>query len=349
MKIGNKIVGLKNPCVVVAEISANHKGDLYRMLKLIRIAKKSGADLIKIQSYTPKSITINSKRKDFKISNPDSPWKNKTLWDIYKDGQTPKEWHKKIFEYSKKIGINVFSSPFDESAVDLLEKLKCPAYKIASAEINHIPLLEKIARTGKPVIISVGLAQEKEIKDAIKIFKKFGNNKIIVLQCVSAYPAPLNEQNVRKILSIKKKFGVEVGLSDHSTNSLSSIVAVSLGACMIEKHFNLSDKKKTLDSFFSTDEKSFKKMVEEIRLTESILGDGKIKISKSSLKNIKSKRSIYISNKIKKGEKITKNNIKVIRPSYGLHPKYYNFLLGKRVNKNLFAGDRFLLKYISKK
>lgn len=348
IKIGNKILGKKYPCLVIAEISANHDGDFNRMKRLIKSAKKAGADLIKIQSYTADSLTLNSKKKDFIINN-SSPWKkNQYFWNLYKKAETPIGWHGKIFNYAKKEGIGIFSSPFDVSAVDMLEKLKCPAYKIASAEINHIPLIERIAKTKKPIIFSIGLANLEEIKTAIKIIKKYKNNKIIILQCVSSYPAPLNEQNIKAIPLIEKKFKVLAGLSDHTTNSISSLAAVALGASVIEKHFNLSDKRKTVDSFFSTNEKKFKILVEEIRSVEKVLGYSKIQISKSSMKNIHSKRSIYISSKIKKGEKINKENIKVVRPSFGLNPKFYNYVLGKKVNKNLFYGDRLSLSHIKK-
>ncbi len=348
IKIGKKIIGPNHPCTIVAEISANHNGSFNRMKHLIRAAKKAGADLIKIQSYTPDSLTLNSKKKDFLINNPSSPWKNQYLWNLYQKSHTPINWYEKIFKYAKKVGIDIFSSPFDIAAVDILEKLKCPAYKIASPEINHIPLIERVAKTKKPIIFSIGLANIDEIKTALKIIKKHKNNKIIILQCVVSYPAPLEEQNIKAIPLIKSKFKVLSGLSDHTTDSISALTAVALGASVIEKHFNLSDKKKTVDSFFSTDENKFKKMVQEIRSVEKVLGVNKIAVSKSSIKNIQSRRSIYVASTIKKGQKINKQNIKVVRPAYGLHPKFYKQVLGKKVVKNLYHGDRLSLSHIKK-
>lgn len=347
-KIGRKKVGDNSPTLIVAELSGNHNGDFNRMRDLIIKAKESGADMIKLQTYTADTITLNSNKKDFRI-NKKTPWKkNKNLWSLYNKASTPWEWHKKIFNLGKKLKIDIFSSPFDEKAVDLLEKLNCPAYKIASAEINHIPLIEKIAKTRKPVILSIGLASLADIKFALKILKKNKNKKIIVLQCVSCYPSPLNEQNLKILPIIKKKFRVTVGLSDHTLGNTAALASVALGASVIEKHFNLDDNKKTVDSFFSIKSTNFKKMVKEIRNVEALIGSGKFGISKSSKKNLNSMRSIYISKKINKGEKISKDNIKVVRPAFGLHPKYYKKILGKKVNKTLYFGDKLKLNYISR-
>lgn len=347
IKIGNKIISKNSKCLVIAEMSGNHAGSLSRLKKLIIKAKNSGADLIKLQTYTADGITINSKKNDFKI-NKKTPWKkNKNLWDLYKNAQTPYSWLKDIFLFCKKNKITVFSSPFDEYAVDFLEKLKCPAYKIASPEINHIPLIERIAKTKKPVILSIGLAETPEIKTAINILKKKGSSKIIILQCVSAYPAPSKEQNLKLIPKIQKKFKVYSGLSDHSLDNTSAIAAVTLGAKVIEKHFNLSDNKETVDSFFSANEKNFFNLVKSIRDTEAALGNGNFGISKSSKKNLNSRRSIYISKDVKKDEIISKKNIKVVRPSFGLHPKYFKRVLGKKFKKSLNKGDRLMLNHIT--
>ena len=346
IKIGKKLVGNNHPCRVVAELSGNHDGNFNRMKKLMLSAKKSGADYLKIQTYTPDKITLKSNKKDFLITN-NSPWKSKkNLWNLYNKAYTPWSWHKKIFDYAKKIKIDLFSSPFDESAVDMLEKLKCPAYKIASAEINHIPLIEKIAKTKKPVILSIGLANIEDIRLALKTLKKNKCNNIIILQCVSAYPSPLEEQNIKSIPKIKNDFKVLSGLSDHTIGYTSALASVALGGNIVEKHFNLSDQKKTVDSFFSSNKEEFIDMIKEIRKIEAVLGHGKILISKSSKKNINSKRSIYISKKINKGCKITSKNIRVVRPSLSLHPKYYNQILGKKVRRNFDCGDRITLKDI---
>ena len=270
-------------------------------------------------------------------------------WKLYNKPHTPWHWHSRIFKFCKKINLQVFSSPFDEKAVDLLESLNCPAYKVASAEINHVPLLEKLALTRTTIILSIGLANLKEIKLAVNTLRKNGNNKILILQCVASYPSPLEEQNLIKIQEIKKKFKCLSGLSDHTVDNLAPIISVSLGASIIEKHFNLDDQIKTVDSFFSLSAKKFSKMVNDIRKVEKTIGNPNFELSKSSKKNLNSKRSIYISKDIKKGEILSKENIKVIRPSFGLHPKYYKFLIGKKVNKNLKLGDRFKLDYIKLK
>jgi len=347
-KIGKVLIGQNQRCAIVAELSGNHGGNLNRIKMLIIQAKKSGADLIKLQSYTPDTITLNSNKKDFQIIK-NTPWKkNKNLWDLYNKAQTPWSWHKEIFKLGKKINIDIFSSPFDETAVDMLEKLNCPAYKIASAEITHIPLIEKIAKTKKPVVLSIGLADLSDVNLAIKTLRKNGCKHICVLQCVSSYPSPLEEQNLSLIPLIKKKFGVTSGLSDHTTGTTTALTSVALGASVVEKHFNLSDKKKTVDSFFSLNNLRFKIMVKEIRNVEAVIGRSTFAISKSSKKNLNSRRSIYISKKIQKGEKITLKNIRVVRPSFGLHPKYFKKVLGKKINRSLVLGDRLKLKFISK-
>ena len=348
-KIGKTTVGENSPNFIVAELSGNHNGKFQRIKKMIYEAKKAGANAVKLQTYTPDTITLKSNKKDFKIIK-NTPWRKKgNLWNLYNSAYTPWHWHKKIFILARKLNLEIFSSPFDESAVDLLESLNCSAYKIASAEINHVPLLIKVAKTKKPIILSIGLADLKNIKFALKILRNNGCSKIAILQCVSAYPAPLNEQNLKTIKNIKDKFKVVSGLSDHSIGIGSAIASLVLGGSIIEKHFNLDGKMKTVDSFFSLDVKNFRKMVKEIRSTESALGKVSYDITTSSKKNLNSKRSIYVSKKINKGDKISQYNVKVVRPSFGLHPKFYNKILGKKVSKTLSEGSRFKLNYISNK
>jgi len=348
-KIGQTTIGENTPCFVVAELSGNHNGDFNRVKKMILKAKKAGANAIKLQTYTADTITLNSNKSDFKIIK-NTPWKNHgNLWNLYNSAFTPWKWHKKIFKLARKLKIEIFSSPFSESAVELLENLNCSAYKIASAEINHIPLLEKVAKTKKPVILSIGLANLSDIKIAISTLKKNGCRKIAILQCVSSYPSPIKEQNLIKIKDIKKKFNVVSGLSDHTIGTTSALASVALGGSIVEKHFNLDDTKKTVDSFFSLREKDFKIMVRKIRDVELAIGKVNYNISKSSRKNLNSRRSIYVSKQINKGEIISKDNIRVIRPGFGLHPKFYKKILGKKVNKKLTIGTRFKLNYISKK
>ena len=347
-KIGKIIIGDDNKCLIIAEISANHNNNFDTIKRLINSAKESGADIIKIQTYTADTLTIKSDKKDFQIKKR-NPWsKNKNLWNLYKKAETSEKLTTKIFKYSRSIGMEIFSSPFDIGAVDFLEKINCPAYKIASPEINHIPLIERVARTQKPIILSLGLASIGDIDLALKTIKKTGNNKIVLLQCVSSYPAPIIEQNIKSINEIQKKYKTICGLSDHTKGFIASTAAVAIGAKVIEKHFNLTNNK-SVDSFFSTTEKEFKIMTDNIRLTEASLGNGKIEISKSSKDNFNSRRSIYVSKNIKKGETINEYNIKIVRPNHGLHPKFYKHVLNKKSNTNLKIGDRFKLKYVKKK
>jgi N-acetylneuraminate synthase/pseudaminic acid synthase len=345
-KIGKYNLSNRHPSFIVAELSGNHGGSLNRAIKLIKYAKKAGANAVKLQTYKADTITFKSKNKDFKI-NPNSPWsKFNNYWDLYNYAHTPWSWHKKLFKFAKDINIEIFSSPFDETAVDLLENLKCPAYKIASSEINHIPLLEKVARTKKPVILSIGLANLKDIHLAIRTLKKNGCKKIAILKCVSSYPSPLSEQNLKVIPDIKKRFKVLSGLSDHTIGNTCALASVVIGGSIVEKHFNLKSKSKTVDSFFSSDVKKFKEMVDDIRLAEQAIGKVDYNISKSSKKNLNGRRSIYVVKPIKKGEKFTIKNIKVIRPGFGLHPTFFKKILGKISKKNLKEGTRFKKNFI---
>ena len=347
IKIGKKIIGKNSRCLIVAEISANHNSKLSKAIKLIRLAAKAGVDAVKIQTYKPETITLNSFKKDFLIKK-NSPWSSKkNFWNLYKKGHTPWEWHKKLFKEAKKNNIEIFSSPFDESAVDLLEKLGCKAYKIASPEITHIPLITKVAKTGKPIIISTGLSKLDELTDAIKVVRNAGNNKIIILKCTSAYPAPTEELNLETIKDIAKKFKVHVGFSDHSIGNIAALTAVALGAKIIEKHFKLKNNK-SIDSFFSANKSDFSNLIFNIRQMEKAVGKINYNVTTSAKNHLVGKRSIYTSAKIKKGDIFTKNNIKVVRPCHGLDPKYYNYVLGKKSNCDLSPATRLRLTYIKK-
>ena len=253
---------------------------------------------------------------------------------------------KSYLKSQKKNNIEIFSSPFDESAVDFLEKLNCPAYKIASPEINHIPLIKKVAKTKKPVIISTGLANFEDIKLALKTLKKNGCNKIAILQCVTSYPAPLAEQNLKIIPDIQKKFKVLSGLSDHTVGNVSALTSVALGGSIVEKHFTFNEKLKTVDSFFSSNLEAFKNMVKKIREVELTLGKIHYNISKTSKKHLKGRRSIYASKLINKGEKLTKKNLKIVRPNFGLHPKFFSKILGKISKRRLTKGTPLRIKYL---
>jgi len=330
---------------VVAEMSANHSNNIKNAYKIIDEAKKVGADAIKIQLYKAGKITINSKKKDFKIKNQN--WKKfNSLYNLYNKAETPYTWYDDLNKYCKKKKIILFSSVFDLETVDFLEKKRCPIYKIASPEITDIPLLAKVAKTNKPVIISSGLATEKDLDLAVKTLKKNKCKKIIILKCTSSYPAPVDELNLSAIRYIKKKYKTVVGFSDHSLGTIAPTVAVSFGAKVIEKHINLEKNNSSVDNFFSLNISGFKEMVKNIRDTEKMIGNNEIKISKNSKKNLSGRKSLYIIRDINKNEIFTKYNIGSIRPSHGLHPKYFNIILGKKSKKKLKFGQRMRLSYI---
>jgi len=339
-KIGNKFIGDNCKCFIVAEISANHNGKIENAIKLIKLAKKVGADAVKLQSYTPESITLNSNKTDFLLPK-NSPWsKEKTFYNLYSKSYTPLEWHADLFKEAQKNDIIMFSSPFDENVVDLLEQLDTPAYKIASPEITHIPLIKKVALTNKPIFISTGVCDFTDLKLAIDTIKKTGNDKICVLKCTSSYPSPTKEANLKTITDYRKEFNVLSGLSDHTLNNVSSIVAVGMGVSLIEKHIKFDDNDNGVDSFFSLTPSSFENMVKDIRIAEEAIGKISYSISLSAKGSIKGRRSIYISKDIKVGDTFTSKNIKVVRPSYGLHPKFYRDIIGRKAIKNLFFGDK---------
>ena len=328
MKIGYKNIGQDNPCFIIAELSANHNGDLNVAIETIRAAKRAGADAIKLQTYTPDTLTIDCDNKYFKIEE-GTLWDGKTLYELYGEAYTPWEWHKRLFEVAEEEGLICFSSPFDFTAVDFLENLKVPAYKIASFEIQDIPLIEYAASKGKPIIISTGIAEEEDIQLAVDTCRKVGNNDIILLKCTSSYPAPLELANLNTIPDIKKRYKVEVGFSDHTYGSLAPTVATTLGAKVIEKHFILDKSIGGPDADFSLDVNEFTEMVNKVRDTEKLLGKVSYEISEKVRKNRKFARSLFVVDDVKAGDRITKDNIRSIRPGYGLHPKYYNDILGK--------------------
>ena len=330
----------------IAEISANHNGSLKKAKKLIFTAKKHGANAVKLQTYTPDTMTLNSKNKFFKIKK--GLWKNFYLWDLYKKGQTPWVWHKILFKYAKKLKIDIFSTPFDETAVDFLESLNCPLYKVSSFEMTDLPLIKKIASTKKNMIISTGMSSLAEIKIAYKTAKKNGAKNIILLYCVSNYPSKLDDFNLNNIKILKETFKCEVGLSDHSKDNIIASTAVSLGATFFEKHIGLENQKKGLDIEFSLKGKEIYDYRKILDNAYSLTRKKYFFRSKSELQNRKFRRSIFAIKKIKKGEKFTKENIQVIRPNCGLEPKYYNQILGKK-NPYSINKDHPLSKNILKK
>ena len=331
---------------LIAEISANHCGNFNLAKKLIKCAKQSNANAVKLQTYTADTMTIKSNKKYFKIKN--GLWKGYNLWELYNEAHTHLKWHKGLFDYVKKLGITVFSTPFDETAVDFLEKLKCPIYKVASFEMTDIPLIKKIASTKKPMIISTGMANIKEIELTFKTAKKYGANDITLLYCVSNYPSKISDFNLNNIKILKEKFKCRVGLSDHSKDEKVAVAAIAAGAEVIEKHIALDNQKKGLDIEFSLKGKKIQQFREAINKTYRLLGNKEFYRNQSEEKSKLFRRSIFAIKNIKKGEKFSKNNIKRIRPGYGLPPIYYEKLLNKKSPFNLFAEDP-LKKNILKK
>ena len=324
---------LKKTPFFVAEISANHNGLILHAKKLIKIAKKYGADAVKLQTYTPDTLTIKSDNPDFKIRG--GLWNGKTLWDLYAKAQTPFEWHKELFDYAKKLKIICFSTPFDESAVDLLESLNCPFYKIASFEMNHIPLIKRVAKTKKPIIISTGMANLKEIDLAYKTAKKNGAKEIILLYCVSNYPSKISDFNFNNIRILKERYKCKVGFSDHSTDNKVVAAAVAAGAEVIEKHIALEGQKKGFDLAFSLKGKEIKEYAQVIKDTSLMMGKKYFFRNKSENQSLQFRRSIYAISDIKKGEKFTKKNLRIIRPGYGVQPVYFEKLINKRSPINI--------------
>jgi pseudaminic acid synthase len=325
------------PCFIIAELSANHGGDLDIALETVRAAKRAGADAIKLQTYTADTITLNVRNDNFKIKQ-GTHWDGQYLYDLYTEASLSWEWHKPIFEEAKKQGLVCFSSPFDKTAVDFLETLNVPAYKIASFEINDIPLIEYVASKGKPIIISTGIATIEDIELALETCKKAGNTNITLLQCTSAYPAAPEDANLLTIPDIKTRFKVTTGLSDHTMGIEGPIVAVALGAKVIEKHFILNRSIGGPDAHFSLTEEEFKQMVDAVRVAEKMLGKVDYEMTEKKKKSREFSRSLFISEDVKKGEVLTEKNVRSVRPNYGMHTKYLKEVLGKKANCDIVKG-----------
>lgn len=345
MKIGNKQIGNNKPCFIIAELSANHNGNLDIAIETIRAAKRTGADAIKLQTYTPDTMTIDSNNEHFQITG-GTLWDGKTLYELYGEAYTPWEWHKRLFEVAEEEGLICFSSPFDITAVDFLEELNVPAYKIASFEIQDIPLIEYTASKGKPIIMSTGIAEEEDIRLAVETCRKVGNNDIILLKCTSSYPAPLELGHLNTIPDLKSRFGVEVGFSDHTYGALAPTIAVTLGATIIEKHFILHKDVGGPDADFSLDVTEFTDMVNKVRDTEKLLGKVSYEVSEKVKTNRKFARSLFVVSDVKKGDVITKENVRSIRPGNGLHPKYYKEVLGRKFNTDILRGEPLSLTMV---
>ncbi|MCG8572123.1 MAG: pseudaminic acid synthase [Spirochaetes bacterium] len=337
IKIANKNVGDHYPTFIIAELSANHNHDIDLAKKTIKAAKESGADAIKLQTYTADTITIDCDNDYFRI-NQGTIWDGKTLYNLYKEAYTPWEWQKDLKDYAESLGLILFSSPFDCTSVDFLEKLNVPAYKVASFEITDIPLIKYIASKHKPIIISTGIANLADIEEAVNTCKNAGNDNIVLLKCTSAYPAPFKDANLKTIPNLAETFNVVTGLSDHTLGSSLAIASIALGAKVIEKHFILDKNINSPDASFSMIPKEFKNMVSSIREVEKALGSINYSLSDKVKKNKIFARSLFVVKDMKKGEKITKQNVKSIRPGYGLHPKYYEDILGKKIKFDTKKG-----------
>jgi pseudaminic acid synthase len=322
---------------IIAELSANHNGSLDTALKTITAMKESGADAIKLQTYTPDTITLDCDSELFTISQ-GTLWDKRKFHDLYGSAMTPWEWHPILFDHAKSLGMEAFSSPFDSSSVDFLSELEVPAYKIASFEITDIPLIEYTASKGKPIIISTGIATLSDIEEALDACKRMGNDQITLLKCTSAYPAALEEMNLLTIDDMKSRFGVNVGLSDHTMSLFAPVAAVALGARMIEKHFILDRGMGGADSAFSLEPQEFKMMVDAVRDTEKLLGKITYELSPKSLKSREFSRSLFIAEDVKAGETITAVNVRSVRPGFGLPPKYFQEIIGRSFKTDLLKG-----------
>ena len=330
--------------LIVAEMSANHNGNKQTALDTIRAAKKAGADAIKLQTYTADTLTLNCRNEDFLIHG--GLWDGYCLYDLYKEAYTPWEWHAELYAAAKKEGLLCFSTPFDKTAVDFLEELGNPIYKIASFEITDIPLIRYIASKHKPVVLSTGIATIEDIALAVNTIREEGCDDITLLKCTSAYPAPIEQANLLTMGDMRKRFGVKVGLSDHTTGSDVAVAAVALGAEMIEKHFIIDRSIGGPDSAFSMQQDEFASMVERIRCVEKALGNVFYPTAANPVDGRKFARSLYVAKDMKRGERITEDNVRSVRPGYGLPPRYLPKLLGKCVNRDLKAGDRMQLEFV---
>ena len=337
MFISNRKIGENEPIFVVAELSANHNQDLETALKLVKKSAELGADAVKLQTYTPDTITLNSDKEFFKI-NHGTIWDSETLYSLYQKTFTPWEWHSEIKDLAESLGLIFFSSPFDKSSVDFLEDLNVPCFKIASPEITDIPLIKYVASKQKPIIISTGLANFDDIDLAIETCLSENNSQIVLLKCSSSYPTSLEEIELKLLNEFKKKYRCLVGISDHSLSNIPAISSIAMGACVVEKHFKLKDTPLTEDSEFSIDEYDFENFIADIRNTEKALRVGNFINTDKMRKLSNFRRSLFIVADVLKDELISPNNVKSIRPGHGLHPKHFQNIIGKKFSRNIKAG-----------
>lgn len=335
--IGAREIGPSNSVYIIAEISANHHQDYDQAVRIIHAAKEAGADAVKLQTYTPDTITIRSEGEYFRIGG-GTLWDGRTLYDLYGDAYTPWEWQPRLKDVADGLKMDLFSSPFDATAVDFLELMNVPAYKLASFELVDIPLIRRIARTGKPLIISTGMGTLEEIEEAVVTARQAGATQIALLKCTSAYPASPGEMNLQTIPELARKFQVPVGLSDHTLGTAVPVTAVAVGACIVEKHITLSRSVKGPDSEFSLEPDEFKTMVEAVRVAEKALGEVRFGVSEHEESSRVFRRSLFVVQDMKQGESFTASNIRSIRPGYGLHTRYLPEALGKRAARDIERG-----------
>ncbi|HDO1309837.1 pseudaminic acid synthase [Aeromonas veronii] len=346
MQIDHRPINQEQAPYVIAELSANHNGNLDRALAIMTAAKAAGASAVKLQTYRPDTITLKSDRPEFQIHG--GLWDGHSLYDLYEWAHTPWEWHQALFAKGRELGLTVFSSPFDFSAVDLLESLDCPAYKIASFELVDLPLIRYAAQTGKPLIMSTGMANEAEIAAAVEMALKHGNGQLALLHCVSGYPAPAVEYNLRTIPMLRQRFGIEVGLSDHTLGSATAIAATALGATLIEKHFTLARADGGPDCAFSMEPAELTELIASVHTAHAALGIADYQLTQSEQGNRAFRRSLYLVRDIAAGNVLTAEHIKSVRPALGLPPADYDRLIGKRVSRDMAANQPLNWEWIAK-
>ena len=346
IKIGDRLVGPKHPPFIIAEMSGNHNQSLDRAMELVEAAAKTGVHALKLQTASPDGLTLDVDSPEFLIDDPASPWHGRNLYQLYKEAVTPWEWHKPIFDRCNELGLTVFSSPFEPSAIDLLEELNAPCYKIASFELVDLPLIRKAAATGKPLIMSTGMASVSDIQDAVDAAKGEGNTNIILLKCTSSYPATAADANIATIPHLREMFGLQVGLSDHTLGVGVPCAAAALGATVIEKHFTLKRSDGGVDATFSLEPHEFAALVEESERAWASVGQVVYGGAEVEQKSLKFRRSLYIGKNIEAGDTLTAENLRIVRPGYGLAPKNIDVLLGRKINRDLPAGTAMKWEFI---